>query len=107
MNNVPTMMYTPNKDNYIQEMRIRPGMNFEIPFDKIKFEMQHLKSYELYQAYHNYYPLVISINYQKNGKMFAFINYGHFQKDSTGKIKGAQISKQVVLVSMDPTDLFL
>ena len=48
MNNVPTMMYTPNKDNYIQEMRIRPGMNFEIPFEKIKFDMQYLKSYELY-----------------------------------------------------------
>jgi endonuclease IV len=24
--NVPIMMYTPNKDNYIQEMRIKKGM---------------------------------------------------------------------------------
>lgn len=82
MNNVPTMMYTPNKDNYIQEMRVRPGMNQEVPFDKVRFDMQYLRSYELFSVFNHYYPLVISINYQRNGRLFAFINYGHFTKDN-------------------------
>ena len=48
MNNVPTMMYTPNKENYIQEMRIKKGMNQEVAFDKCQFGLNFLKSYELF-----------------------------------------------------------
>jgi hypothetical protein len=48
MNNVPTMMYTPNKENYIQEMRVKTGMNQEIPFEKIKFDLGVMKTYEMY-----------------------------------------------------------
>ena len=65
MNNVPTMMYTPNKDHYIQEMRVKPGMNQEVPFEKVRFHMDHIRSYELFSVFHNYYPLVISFNYQR------------------------------------------
>ena len=32
-NNMPTMMYTPNKDNYVQEMKIKSGMDREVPFN--------------------------------------------------------------------------
>jgi hypothetical protein len=48
MNNVPTMMYTPNKDNYIQEMRIKKGMGQVIEFDKCQFNMQFMRQYELF-----------------------------------------------------------
>lgn len=60
--------------------------------------MGSLSAYELFSVYHTYYPLVISMNYQRNDKLYAFINYGHFQKDSQGKINGAHITKQLVLV---------
>jgi hypothetical protein len=32
MNNVPTMMYTPNKENYIQEMKVKKGMARRVSF---------------------------------------------------------------------------
>lgn len=92
-------MYTPNKENYIQEMRVKTGMDQIIPYDKIKFDLGVMKSYEMYQVYHSYYPLVLSVNYQKNGRLYAFINYAHFTKDSNGGINGAHITKQVILVS--------
>ena len=63
MNNVPTMMYTPNKENYIQEMKVKKGMGVNIDFEKCQFEMSHMKSYELFQVYHAYFPIVFSINY--------------------------------------------
>jgi hypothetical protein len=86
-------------------MRVKKGMNQEIPFDKIQFDMNFIKSYELYQVYHNYYPLVFSINYQKDGRLFAFINYGHFAKDQQGMIKGAHITKQVILINGIPFEI--
>lgn len=48
MNNVPTMMYTPNKENYIQEMKVKKGMGITIDFDKCQFDLTHMKSYELF-----------------------------------------------------------
>ena len=48
MNNVPTMMYTPNKENYIQEMKIKKGMGTTIDFEKVQFDLTHMKSYELF-----------------------------------------------------------
>jgi hypothetical protein len=64
-----------------------------------------MKSYELFQVYHSYYPLVLSVNYQKNGKLYAFINYAHFTKDSQGNINGAHITKQVILVNGIPFEI--
>ena len=78
-------------------MKVPKGLGQAI--EKVHFSMSALQSYELFSVYHTYFPLVISINYQKNEKLFAFISYGHFRKDSAGKINGAQITKQVVLVS--------
>ena len=57
------MMYTPNKENYIQEMKVKKGMGVNIDFEKCQFEMSHMKSYELFQVYHAYFPIVFSINY--------------------------------------------
>jgi CRISPR/Cas system-associated protein Cas7 (RAMP superfamily) len=37
--NVPMMMYTPNKEDYIQEMRFKKGMGQQIPSDKCQFKM--------------------------------------------------------------------
>jgi hypothetical protein len=98
MNNVPTMMYTPNKEDYIQEMKIRSGLNQELPFSKFKFKMSAIRPYELFSVFHTYYPLVISMNYQRNKQLYAFINYGNFTKDGNGNINGAHITKQLVLV---------
>ena len=99
MNNVPTTMFTPNKTDYIQEMKVKKGLSQTLPFEKIQFNLDALRSYELFSVFHTYFPLVISVNYQKDTKYFAFISYGHFQKDKSGNITGAHIAKQVVLVS--------
>lgn len=56
-------MYTPNKDNYIQEMKIKKGLGQTLPFEKVQFEMKHMRQYELFQTFHSYYPVVFSINY--------------------------------------------
>jgi hypothetical protein len=88
-------MYTPKKENYIQEMRIKAGMGFTVPYESCQFNMQHLRSYELFQsqAQINYYPIIFSINYQRNGSFFAFMCYGQFTKDSASKVNGVHIVK--------------
>ena len=48
----------------------------------------------------NYYPIIFSINYKSQGNLHAFMCYGQFTKDSTSKITGVQIIKQVILVSL-------
>lgn len=48
----------------------------------------------------NYYPIIFSINYKSQGNLHAFMSYGQFTKDSTNKITGVQIIKQVILVSL-------
>lgn len=70
------MLYTPNKDNYIQELKLRPGMSQEIPFDRCQFDMNYIVGYELYKTFHTYYPIVFSVNYTKDGKQYAFMTYG-------------------------------
>ena len=61
VNNVPTMMFTPNKTDYIQDMKVTKGLGQGI--DKVHFSMSAMQSYELFSVYHTYFPLVISINY--------------------------------------------
>ena len=100
MNNVPVMMYTPNKENYIQEIKLKPGMDQEIKFSQCQFELKHLKGFDLFKAVNTYFPMVISVNYQKNGKNYAFMSYAIFNKNSTGVINGAHIEKELVLVSL-------
>ncbi len=63
MNNVPTTMFTPNKTDYIQEMKVQKGLGQTMPFEKIQFNIDALRSYELFSVYHTYFPLVISVNY--------------------------------------------
>lgn len=46
-NNVPTMFYTPNKEDYVQNMNLLPGMKQEIMFGEIDFKMSKLNKFEL------------------------------------------------------------
>ena len=61
--------------------------------------MNYLVGFELYKNFHNYYPIVFSISYQHRGKVYAFIIYGHFNKDGNNKINGVHVTKQLVIVS--------
>lgn len=54
----------------------------------------------------NYYPIIFSINYKSQGNLHAFMCYGQFNKDSTNRINGVQIIKQVILVSL-PTFIIM
>ncbi len=77
---------------------LKAGMGQEIPFHKCQFGMKKLESFELFKGFHTYSPLVISMNYQRRGKMYAFITYACFTKDGNGHINGAHTFKQLVIV---------
>eukprot|EP00347_Sterkiella_histriomuscorum_P000037 403377424 len=105
LNNVPEMMYTPNKDNYSQEVYLKAGLHQEIPFTKCQFDLNYMVGFELYKNFHNYYPIVFSINYQSKGKLYAFIIYGYFNKDGNSKINGVHIVKQLVIINGIPFEI--
>ena len=91
--NVPTMFYTPNRDDYVQNVNLMPGMKQEIIFGEIDFKLSALSKYELCKNDQKYTPLIISINYTQGGQNFAFIDYCVFVKDSEKKITGARSVK--------------
>ena len=80
--NVPTMFYTPNRDDYVSNINLMAGMKQEIVQGAICFQMSALKRYELCKNDNKYTPLIISINYAEKMKNYAFISYCLFTKDS-------------------------
>jgi hypothetical protein len=59
----------------------------------ITFDLNYLVAFELTKSVNDYSPLVISLNYNDDGKQFAMISYGVFIKNSEGTITGARIEK--------------
>jgi hypothetical protein len=59
----------------------------------ITFDLNYLVAFELTKSVNDYSPLVISLNYNDDGKQFAMISYGVFLKNSEGTITGARIEK--------------
>lgn len=59
----------------------------------ISFDMNYLVAYELTKSLNDYYPLIISINYNDNNKQYAMMSYGVFTKNGDGQINGARIEK--------------
>lgn len=55
--------------------------------------MKYLKGYDMFKAVQNYYPIILNINYTKENKLFAFVNYGVFTKDAKNQINGIKIIK--------------
>ena len=76
--------FTPNQTNYIQEFRLNPGMDQVIPMGSIAFDMNYLVAYELTKSLNDYYPLIISINYNDSNKQYAMMSYGTFTKNGDG-----------------------
>lgn len=64
-----------------------------IPLGAIKFDMNYLVAYELTKSMNDYYPLIISLNYNHGGKQFAMMSYGTFTKNASGTVNGAHIEK--------------
>ena len=91
--NVPTMFYTPNKNDYVQNLNLLPGMKQEILFGEIDFNLRKLEKNELCKNSGKYYPMILSINYNESGKNYAFISYCVFVMDSQKKITGARSIK--------------
>lgn len=90
----------PNKTNYSLEFRLKQGLKQNIPFGAISFDMNYLAAYETSKQLNDYYPLIISLNYNDKGKQFALMTYGVFTKNSKNEINGVHVDKQVVLVSV-------
>ena len=93
------MFYTPNKTDFVQNINLSPGLKQTVDFGRISFDLKKLKKHDLTKENGKYFPLIISINYQEQGRNYAFINYCIFVKDSNKKITGVRGVKQIVLVS--------
>ena len=50
----------------------------------IAFDMNYLVAYELTKSLNDYYPLIISINYNDSNKQYAMMSYGTFTKNGDG-----------------------
>lgn len=61
--------------------------------------------FELQKPTSNYFPLIISINYQERGQPYAMILYASFTLSGDGQINGVKILKQTVLINGMPFEL--
>ena len=99
-NNVPEMFYTPNRQDYVQEVRLKTGLDQTIPFEQIQFDLNYLAAFEMKKSVRDYHPLIVSMNYNDGQSQYAMMSYGVFTKDKDQNINGARITKQVALVSI-------
>jgi hypothetical protein len=104
-NNSPTMFYTPNREDYIQQMVVTPSMKQDICEGMIIFAYDKMTAFELSKVVKDYYPMIISINYTDNGQQYAMMSYCTFLKNGEGKINGVQVQKQVVLIHGLPFEI--
>ena len=47
--NVPTMFYTPNSEDFVRTINLEPGMDQEVSFNKIQFELAKMQKFDLTQ----------------------------------------------------------
>ena len=59
----------------------------------VSFDLNFLAAFELSKAMNDYWPLIISMNYNDNNKQYAMMSYGVFIKNTKGEITGARIEK--------------
>lgn len=104
--NVPEMFYTPNRQNYVQQISLsNPGIGQEVDFEKCQFDMNYLAAFELSKSIKDYHPLIISLNYNDNNKQYAMMSYATFIKDSNQNITGARVTRQVCIVNGVPFEI--
>ena len=79
--NIPLMLYTPTKEDYVENVNLEPGMDQE---ETVEFDLQEakLQKYELSRATHKYTPMIVSVNYSKHGKQYAFLSYYTFETNA-------------------------
>ena len=99
-NNAPEMFYTPNRENYIHNMSVGPGLEQEVPAGSIAFDINYLAAFELGKSIKDYFPMIISVNYTDEGRQYAMMTYCTFTKDGEQNINGVHVAKQVALVSI-------
>lgn len=86
----------------MQELRLAPGMDQGCAVD---FDLNFVVGFELQKPTGNYYPLIISINYQDAGQPYAMILYASFTLNGQKEINGVKIVKQLVLIKGMPFEL--
>ena len=62
-NNAPEMFYTPNRENYIQNLSVHAGIDQHIDEGQILFDTNYLAAFELTKSIKDYHPMIISVNY--------------------------------------------
>lgn len=99
------MFYTPNKEDYVVNINLLPGMGQEIVYGEADFELSVLRKQTLTQCTHEYFPMVISINYQHQGANNAFIAYFTFNSDQKNRPTGVKNIKQLVIINSLPFEI--
>ena len=74
-------------------MSVSEGKDQEISEGMITFDMSFLTAFELTKSVKDYHPMIISINYQDQGKQYAMLSYVVFQRDGNGNINGCHVNK--------------
>lgn len=87
------MFYTPNRDNYIHNATVGTGTDQEIPEGQISFDLNYLVAFELSKSIKDYFPMIISVNYQDGGAQYAMMTYCSFTKDGNQNINGVHVIK--------------
>jgi hypothetical protein len=105
--NVPVMFYTPNKEDYVVNIGLAPGMDQVIHYAELAFDLRVIMQNKLTENTHEYFPMVISINYNQNGQNFAFIAYYTFVPNSGQKnsLKEVKLIKQSIIVNGLPFEI--
>lgn len=104
-NNLPVMFYTPDPQRYTTNFEMpSPGIGSQIPSGIASFVSKDIKTYEVTKVHQNYYPLIISINYEQAGKHFCFITYCVFRlKEKI--ISGVHVERQLAIINNIPFEI--
>ena len=87
------MFYTPDRENYVENVNLLPGMKQEIMQGEVEFSLNKMLSFDLIKNSDKYYPLVVSINYSSQGQNYAFICYCVFVVNGDKFITGVRTVK--------------
>ena len=66
--NVPVMFYTPDRENYVENVNMLPGLKQEIIQGEVEFSLDRMLRFDLTKNTDKYYPLIVSINYTSEGQ---------------------------------------
>lgn len=88
------MFYTPNREDFVINLNMLKGMKQDIFFGEVNFNMNYLKKQNLTTHTHEYFPLVIALNFStQKQEMNAFLSYFEFKLNQNKDPNGVKLVK--------------